>query len=33
MVKQYEHLKNQYTKEFLDLLEEYKMPILMAKAA
>ncbi|HFA49630.1 MAG TPA: hypothetical protein ENJ95_11510 [Bacteroidetes bacterium] len=33
MLKQYKHLKSQYTKEFLTLLAEFKMPIQLAKAA
>ncbi len=31
MSKQYEHLKRQYAKDFLELLQECKMPIFMAK--
>ena len=33
MIKQYEHLKKQYTEEFLKALEEYKLQIGILEAA
>ena len=33
LLRQYEYLKKQYTKQLLDLLAEYQLPILMAEAA
>ncbi len=33
MVRQYERLKRQYTKDFLDLLAIYDLPIVMTEAA
>lgn len=30
MLRQYEDLKKQYTSEFLELLEEYKLPVQLA---
>ena len=31
LVRQYEHLKRKYTAELLDILNEYRLPILMAE--
>ncbi len=33
LVKQYEHLKKDYTQQLLDLLEEYNLPIHLDEAA
>jgi hypothetical protein len=33
MIRQYDHLKKQYTQEFLEVLADYKMPIHFSEAA